>query len=33
MNKGTKGIQFLRNLMKQLGLPDADKPTPILNNN
>ena len=33
MDKGTKGIQFLRNLMKQLGLPDVNKPTPILNNN
>ena len=33
MDEGIKGIQFLRHLMKQVGLPDVDEPTPILNNN
>lgn len=33
INEGTKGIQFIRHLMIQLGLPDINKPTPILNNN
>ena len=34
MDKGIKGIQFLRHLMRQLlGVPDMDEPTPIMNNN
>ena len=33
MDEGIKGIQFLRHLMKQIGLPDVDTPTPILNDN
>ena len=33
MDEGIKGIQFLRHLMKQIGLPDVDEPTPIMNDN
>ena len=33
MDEGIKGIQFLRHLMKQIGLPDVDEPTPKMNNN
>ena len=31
IDKGIKGIQYLRHLMKQLGLSDIDYPTPLLN--
>ena len=30
---GIKGIQYIRHLMKQIGLPDIDYPTPVLNDN
>ena len=33
MDEGIKGIQYLRHLMKQLGLSDVSYPTPILNDN
>ena len=33
IDQGVKGIQYMRHLMKQLGLPDTDLPTPILNDN
>ena len=33
IDEGIKGIQFLRKLMEQLGLPDVHTPTPILNDN
>ena len=33
IDEGIKGIQYLRHLMRQLGLPDIDYPTPILNDN
>ena len=33
VDQGVKGIQYLRHLMKQLGLADTDLPTPILNDN
>ena len=33
IDEGIKGIQFLRKLMGQLGLPDVKFPTPILNDN
>ena len=33
MDAGIKGIQHLRHLMKQLGLPGIDCPTPVLNDN
>ena len=33
IDEGIKGIQFLRKLMKQLGLPDVNTPTSILNDN
>ena len=33
IDKGIKGIQHLYHLMKQLGLPDIDYPTPLLNDN
>ena len=33
IDKGIRAIQYLRHLMKQLGLPDVDFPTPLLNNN
>ena len=29
MDEGIKGIQFLRHSMKEMGLPNVDKPTPI----
>ena len=32
-SQGIKGIQCLRHLMRQLGLPDIDCPTPVLNDN
>ena len=33
IDAGIKGIQYLRYLMKQLGLHDIDYPTPLWNNN
>ena len=33
IDEGIRAIQYLRHLMKQLGLPDVDVPTPLLNNN
>lgn len=33
IDDGICGIQYLRHLMRQLGLPDIDYPTPVLNNN
>ena len=33
IDEGIKGIQFLRKLMAQLGLPDVNTPTPVLNDN
>ena len=33
IDKGIKGIQYLRYLMRQLGLADIDIPTPLLNDN
>jgi len=33
VDEGIKGIQYLRHLMKQLGLPGIDCPTPALNDN
>ena len=33
IDAGIRGIQFLRYLMRQLGLPDIDIPTPLLNDN
>ena len=33
INDGTRAIQYLRHLMKQLGLTDVDFPTPLLNDN
>ena len=33
IDEGIKGIQYLRHLMKQLGLSDIDYPTPLLNDN
>ena len=33
IDEGIKGIQFLRKLMEQLGLPDVNSPTPVLNDN
>ena len=33
IDEGISAIQYLRHLMRQLGLPDVDLPTPLLNNN
>ena len=33
MHEGVKEIQFIRHLMRQLGLSDVNNPTPILNDN
>ena len=33
INDGIRAIQYLRHLMKQLGLPDVDFSTPLLNDN
>ena len=33
MHEGVKEIQFIRNLIRQLGLSDVNTPTPILNGN
>ena len=33
IDEGIKGIQYLRHLMSQLGLPDTQTPTPVLNDN
>ena len=33
IDDGIKGIQYLRHLMRQLGLTDVDVPTPVLNDN
>ena len=33
IDEGIKGIQYLRHLMRQLGLTDVDYPTPLLNDN
>ena len=33
MDEGTKGLQFLRHLMIESGLRDAEQPMPVLNNN
>ena len=33
IDEGIKGIQYLRHLMRQLGLADIDVPTPLLNDN
>ena len=33
LDNGVKGIQYLRHLMQQIGLPDIDYPTPVLNDN
>ena len=33
IDEGIKGIQFLKKLMQQLGLPDVNAPTPVLNDN
>ena len=33
VDQGIEGMQCLRHLMKQIGLPDIDCPTPILNDN
>ena len=33
IDDGIPAIQYLRHLMKQLGLSDVDFPTPLLNNN
>ena len=31
VDEGIKGIQYLRHLIKQIGLPGIDCPTPVLN--
>ena len=33
IDAGIKAIQYLRHLMRQLGLPDVEYPTPLLNDN
>ena len=33
IDMGIKGIQYIRHLMEQIGLPDIDYPTPVLNDN
>ena len=33
MDEGTKSIQFIRHLMKQLKLPEVEHPTPLVNDN
>ena len=33
LDEGIKGIQYLRHLMQQIGLPDIKYPTPVLNDN
>ena len=33
IHEGVKEIQFLRHLMRQLGLSDVNNPTPVLNDN
>ena len=33
IDEGIRAIQYSRHLMKQLGLPDVDVPTPLLNTN
>ena len=33
MHEGVKEIQYLRHLMRQLGLSDVNNPTPVLNDN
>ena len=33
INDSIRGIQYLRHLMKQLGLPNVKYPTPLMNNN
>ena len=33
IDNGIRAIQYLRHLMKQLGLPDVDFPTPLLDDN
>ena len=33
IDMGIKGIQYIRHLMQQIGLPDIDYPTPVLNDN
>ena len=33
INKGIRAIQYLQNLMRQLGLPNADFLTPLINDN
>ena len=33
IDDGIRAIQYLRHLMRQLGLPDVDLPTPLLNDN
>ena len=33
IDEGIRAIQYLRHLMRQLGLPDVDFPTPLLNDN
>ena len=33
VDEGIKGIQYLRHLMIELGLPDVEYPTPVLNDN
>ena len=32
IDDGIRGIQYLRHLMKQLGLPDVKYPTPLMRN-
>ena len=33
IDDGIRAIQYLRHLMKQLGLPNVEYPTPLLNDN
>ena len=33
IDDGIRAIQYLRHLMKQLGLPDIEYPTPLMNDN
>ena len=33
IDQGIRGIQYLRHLMRQLGLPDINFPTPLMNDN
>ena len=33
IDDGIRAIQYLQHFMKQLGLPDIEYPTPLMNNN